>query len=106
MVEKRPILALLTKKIILMKKTTLPAKQECTVLSKSWYAVLMLLFLVCSNLGLAQVTSYSFSQTAGTYTPVSGGTVLWTGYDAFDSESTSVTLPTPFVYQGVTYNTV
>lgn len=106
MVEKRPILALLTKKIILMKKTTLPAKQECTVLSKSWYAVLMLLFLFCSNLGLAQVTSYSFSQTADVYTPISGGTVIWTGYDGFDDNTTTITLPTAFVYQGVTYPTL
>lgn len=106
MVEKRPILALLTKKIILMKKTTLPAKQECTVLSKCWYAVLMLLFLFCSNLGLAQVTSYSFSQTADVYTPISGGTVIWTGYDGFDDNTTTITLPTAFVYQGVTYPTV
>ena len=98
-------LAKLTK-IIIMKKTTLPAKQGTAVLFKNWYTVFTLLLLLCSNLGLAQVTSYSFSQTADVYSPITGGTVLWTGYDAFDSESTTVTLPSPFVFQGVTYNTV
>jgi len=89
-----------------MKKITSPAKQGHLSGAKCGFSILMLLLLFCSNIGLSQVTSYSFTQTAGTYTPISGGTVLWTGYDAFDSESTSVTLPTPFVYQGVTYNTV
>lgn len=86
-----------------MKKTTLLAKQANTVLFKSWYAVFTLLLLLCSNLGLAQVTSYSFSQTADVYSPITGGTVIWTGYDGFDDNTTSITLPTAFVYQGVSY---
>jgi hypothetical protein len=89
-----------------MKKTTLLAKQGNTVLFKSWYAVLTLLLLFCSNLGLAQVSSYSFSQTADVYSPITGGTVIWTGYDGFDDDTTSITLPTAFVYQGVTYPSV
>lgn len=93
-------------KIIIMKKTTLPAKQGTAVLFKSWYAVFTLLLLFSSNLGLAQVTSYSFSQTADVYSPITGGTVLWTGYDGFDDNTTTITLPTAFVYQGVTYPSV
>lgn len=38
--------------------------------------------------------------------PISGGTVIWSGYDGFDDNSTTITLPTSFEYQGVTYNSV
>lgn len=90
-----------------MKKITLLAEQGNPVGFKRWYAVLLLpIFLLLANTSLAQVNNYTFTQTAGSYTPITGGTVLWTGYDAFDSESTTVTLPVSFTYQGVIYNSV
>ncbi|MFN3754573.1 GEVED domain-containing protein [Flavobacterium sp.] len=90
-----------------MKKTTLLAKQGNSVFFKSWYSVFLLLLLfVCSNTVSAQITNYSFTQTAATYAPISGGTVLWSGYDGFDDQTATVTLPNSFVYQGVTYTSV
>lgn len=72
----------------------------------SFLLFFVLLLFVCSNTASAQVTSYSFTQTADTYAPISGGTVLWTGYDGFDDETATVTLPNSFVFQGVTYTSV
>lgn len=63
---------------------------------------LMVLF---GQFAFSQVTEYSFTQTAGTYTPITGGTVLWSGYDGFDDEISSA-IPVSFVYQGVTYTSI
>lgn len=49
----------------------------------------------------AQVaTKYTFSQSTGTYTAITGGTVLASG-SALNSAGYTVTLPTPFMYNGV-----
>lgn len=90
-----------------MKKITLLEKQGNSLFLKRWCAVLLLpIFLLMANASFAQVNNYIFTQTTSPYTPITGGTVLWTGYDAFDSESTTVTLPVSFAYQGVIYNSV
>ncbi|MBL7985544.1 MAG: proprotein convertase P-domain-containing protein, partial [Flavobacteriales bacterium] len=67
-------------------------------------AVLCTLFLV--NPGRAQVsTNYNFSQSAGTYSAISGGTVLWGGllgsYD--DQVSGAIAIP-GFNFDGTVYN--
>jgi hypothetical protein len=58
----------------------------------------------------AQVSSYSFSQSIGTYTEISDGTVLGTatgngiGLPSLDDVNYPVTLPFSFSYNGVAYN--
>jgi hypothetical protein len=60
----------------------------------------------------AQVSSYSFSQSNGTYTEVTDGTVLGTatgngiGLPSIDDVNYPVTLPFSFSYNGVAYNAV
>jgi hypothetical protein len=50
-------------------------------------------------MGWGQVNLYSFSSTAGTYAPITGGTVVRSG-NALDSGGTTVTLPTAFPFNG------
>lgn len=52
----------------------------------------------------AQVSAYSFAQSTGTYTPITGGTVLYSGN--FDDGTTSQTLPFAFNYNSVNYSQV
>ncbi|RBA28139.1 T9SS type A sorting domain-containing protein [Flavobacterium tibetense] len=52
----------------------------------------------------AQVNGYVFTQTAGTFTPITGGTVLVT--PASDDAQYSVVLPTAFTFNGVPYTDV
>jgi len=52
----------------------------------------------------AQVNGYVFTQTAGTFTPITGGTVLVT--PSADDERYSVVLPTAFTFNGVSYTDV
>jgi len=53
--------------------------------------------------GKAQVSLYSFSQSVGTYTPLTGGTVLESG--SFDDDHFTVTIPS-FRYDGVDYTSM
>ncbi len=61
--------------------------------------ILMVLLL---GRAMAQVaTNYTFSQSAGTYTPITGGTLLWSGtFD--DAVSGAQTIPA-FTFDGVAY---
>lgn len=52
------------------------------------------------------MSEYTFSQTSGTYTPITEGTTLWSGYDGFDTNSTTVNLTTPFNYLGTNYSAI
>ena len=52
----------------------------------------------------AQVSSYGFSQLTGTFTPITGGTVLAT--PSADDAQYSVVLPTAFVFNGVSFTDV
>jgi hypothetical protein len=60
----------------------------------------------------AQVSSYSFSQSNGTYTEIADGTVLGTatgngiGLPSIDDVNYPVTLPFSFSFNGVAYNAV
>ena len=66
----------------------------------SWLGSLaLLLSLLIGQTGMAQVASYTFSQSSGTYTPIAGGTVIRSG-SALDSGGATVTLPTAFNYNG------
>jgi hypothetical protein len=63
------------------------------------------IFLVLSgSKAFAQVNTYTFGQTTGTYTAITGGSVLYSG--GFDDGTTSQTLPFTFAYNGVNYTQV
>ena len=70
--------------------------------------IMSILFLMFAPIFIwAQTVStlnYSFTQTAGTYTPITGGSVLGTA--TFDSNIFPVTLPTAFTIGGVAQTAV
>ncbi|MCL4280035.1 MAG: hypothetical protein KJZ60_10230, partial [Ignavibacteriaceae bacterium] len=73
------------------------------ILNFTLSAVLLVSFLFVQDV-FAQASGYGFTQTAGTYTPISGGTVLWSGvFD--DNFSTAVTMPS-FTFSGTAYTTI
>ncbi|MEN9999265.1 MAG: hypothetical protein RI922_2255 [Bacteroidota bacterium] len=74
---------------------------------KNWKSLALLCFLLISSFGnlQAQVSAYVFSQSAGTYTPVTGGTVLHTG-TTDDAISASTGIGFNFTYNGVVYTSI
>jgi len=67
--------------------------------------LLLLVFSLVALSAMAVVSEYSFSQTVGTYTEISGGTVL--GTTANDNESfNAIPLGFTFTYDGTAYTTV
>ncbi|MEL1242899.1 T9SS type A sorting domain-containing protein [Flavobacterium sp. DGU11] len=75
----------------------------------SYFAALAaVLMLFCVTGAFAQASDYTFTQTSGTFTPITGGTVVntATGGTAMDSYSSPVqTMPTPFTFAGISYTT-
>ncbi|MEN9347657.1 MAG: hypothetical protein RLZZ77_1168, partial [Bacteroidota bacterium] len=65
--------------------------------------LLAMLFAVRAN--ALVVGNYAFAQTSGTYTPITGGTVLASG-TGIDDGTFTVTLPSAFVYDGTVFTTV
>jgi hypothetical protein len=53
----------------------------------------------------AQVSSYAFSQTSGTYTPITGGTVLGVATND-DTSFAAIPIGFSFVYNGVSYTQI
>lgn len=53
---------------------------------------------------LAQVSTYTFSQTTGTYTAITGGTVHYSS--DFDDGSVNVTLPFSFTFNSTAYSNI
>ncbi len=78
--------------------------------SKRWQQILAIGFgLMVGHISSAQtIGDYAsgFSQSPGTYTPLSGETVLWSGYDGFDDNSGTINLTTPFSYLGTNYSSI
>ncbi|MFN5911918.1 MAG: hypothetical protein ACK45H_11320, partial [Bacteroidota bacterium] len=72
-----------------------------------WRSIALFCFLIVSALNsvMAQVSGYSFNQTAGTYTPITGGTVLHSGA-ADDALSPSTAIGFTFNYNGAAYTTI
>ena len=64
----------------------------------------IILTLLLGNKSWAQVSSYTFAQSTGTYTSITGGTQIYSG--SFDDGSTSFALPFTFTYNGVGYTNV
>lgn len=68
-------------------------------------ACITFLFAVCASFAVqAQGPGMNFTQSAGTYTPITGGTVITSG--SFDDAVFSITLPQPFPFRGVNYSDV
>jgi hypothetical protein len=59
--------------------------------------IIMVLLFSCGAWG--QVANYTFSQSSGTYTPITGGTVVRSG-NLLDLGGETVTLPTAFPFNG------
>lgn len=76
----------------------------------SWITPVLLLFVFLFSHSISsQVTTYTFSQSSGTYSEISGGTALVSCTDcgtAYDSNSYVVTLPTPFTFNFVSVSSV
>lgn len=71
-------------------------------MKKIFAIIFLLLFGLVIN---AQVASYTFSASSGTYTDITGGTVLVDGTSSMDSwVSSSITIPS-FTFNGTTYTT-
>lgn len=68
------------------------------------YTLLSILFTLVSSIAFAQVSSYTFSASSGTYTPISGGTTLISG--TFDDDNFNVTLPSAFTFNGTPYTSM
>lgn len=69
---------------------------------KNVFFTISLLFF--TKILLAQGPGLSFSQTSGTYSPISSGTVLVSG--TFDDINYPVTLPASFTFGGIAYTQV
>jgi len=66
----------------------------------SLFFLVLLLFPSRAN---ATVGTYTFASSSGTYTPLSGGTVLVSGASWDDTASALLTLPFTFTYNNVAY---
>jgi hypothetical protein len=74
--------------------------------SERWLGWMLLCLMVLMGMsGFAQVANYTFAQSAGTYTPITGGTVRGSGA-GLDDGIYGVTLPTVFSYNGNNISTV
>ena len=70
-------------------------------------AALFLVSILVSNSANAQVTLYSFSQVMGTYTPITGGTVLASGAGFWDDDTFGpVPIGFTFTYNGTNYTDI
>ena len=84
--------------------------QQNSLRMKQFYSKILLgiLFILGNESIHAQVSTYSFSASAGTYTPISvgGGATLHSSGSAMDDATFSVTLPFTFTYDGQAYTQV
>lgn len=74
-------------------------------LKKFGTPILSLLFvLLCSVTGFGQLSNYAFTSSAGTYTPIVGGTqAVAGGVDTGNSGATPIGIGFSFVFNGTTY---
>ncbi|HEX8515271.1 MAG TPA: GEVED domain-containing protein [Bacteroidia bacterium] len=72
----------------------------------SYFKTGIFLLLVCCAPALklnAQVSAYTFSSSAGTYTPITGGTVITSG-TSDDNTFGALNIGFPFTYNNIVYN--
>lgn len=99
------------------KSSTIRSAQVRTVKNRLWlFPLLFLTVLFAAPSLYAQVSFYPFSQSTGTYTPITGGTLLGTASnddDVFNNNTTGQTAPITntgfpigfnFTYNGVVYD--
>ena len=77
-------------------------KKVSKVLSRMRIGLFAFAFLAFGLSSNAQVSSYTFSQSAGTYTPITGGTVLGTPSND-DNIFSALPIGFPFCYNGAQY---
>lgn len=68
-------------------------------------AAFVVLFMLSFVRGWGQISNYTFSQSNGAYTPITGGTISASGA-SLDDTIVSITLPTAFNYNGTSVTTV
>ena len=70
-------------------------------MSKKFYSILIIFFFTFSLNVKSQVSTYTFSSSVGTYTSITGGTVISSGtFD--DAAVATITIPS-FVFNSITY---
>ncbi|MES2478131.1 MAG: T9SS type A sorting domain-containing protein [Bacteroidota bacterium] len=81
-------------------------KNKLSILMQNFYRFLLLMIVlsVAQKSSAQTASSYSFSTSSGTYTAITGGTLLSSGA-TMDDASFSVTIPS-FTYLGVAYTQV
>ena len=68
---------------------------------------LLTFFALAAIVAKAQVSSYSFTQYFGNYTPITGGTVLASGTSSYDDNIYTISaLPFAFNFNGATYTSI
>jgi formylglycine-generating enzyme required for sulfatase activity len=68
---------------------------------------LLTFFALAAITAKAQVSSYSFTQSVGIYTPITGGTVLATGTAGYNNNIYTISaLPFAFNFNGVPYTSI
>ena len=68
------------------------------------YTLLSALFVLVCSVSVAQVNTYTFTQSSGTYTPLPGGTTI--SNPTFDDTTMVVALPSAFTFNGNVYTSV
>ncbi len=74
--------------------------------------IVLMMLLGVAQTAFAQVSAYTFAQTAGTYAPITGGTVVVattpvpTGATAVDDTNYSAVIPFSFTFNAVSYTSV
>ena len=87
-----------------MKNKTITNNKGSAFLGKLFVGLVALLLLSASNLR-AQVAGYTFSQSAGTFTAIGGGTLLGSG-TIDDNQYNGIALGLTFNYNGTNYTTM
>jgi hypothetical protein len=88
-----------------MKNKTITNNKGSAFLGKLFVGLVALLLLSTSNLR-AQVANYAFTQASGTFTPITGGTLLGSGTGMDDNTYPAVPLGFTFNYNGTNYTTI
>ncbi|MFZ4621671.1 MAG: hypothetical protein ACOYNS_14015, partial [Bacteroidota bacterium] len=62
--------------------------------------------LIAASIVSAQVTTYTFSQSSGTYTEISGGTVVASGSSIDEANYSAQAIGFTFNFNGTNYTTL
>jgi hypothetical protein len=79
-------------------------QNRVTLLSKNLFRAAIIFFIAIGYSAKAVVTNYTFTSTAGTYTPITGNILYAGGWD--DGASTLLNIPFSFTYNGTAFTTL